>query len=72
MILSNWMTLNSYNPKECYEWFLSQFVDAYEWVMVPNVYGMGLFADGGFLPLNHIFLEVLISKKCQIIKIIGG
>ena len=48
MILSNWMTLNSYNPKECYEWFLSQFVDAYEWVMVPNVYGMGLFADGGF------------------------
>ena len=48
MILSNWMTLNSYNPQECYDWFLSQFVDAYEWVMVPNVYGMGLFADGGF------------------------
>ena len=47
MILSNWMTLNSYNPNDCYDWFLSQFVDAYEWVMVPNVYGMGLFADGG-------------------------
>jgi deoxyribodipyrimidine photolyase-related protein len=47
MILANWMTLNSYNPKECYNWFLSQCVDGYEWVMVANVYGMGLFADGG-------------------------
>jgi deoxyribodipyrimidine photolyase-related protein len=47
MILANWMTLNEYDPMECYEWFLSQFVDGAEWVMVPNVFGMGLFADGG-------------------------
>jgi deoxyribodipyrimidine photolyase-related protein len=47
MVLSNWMTLNEYHPKQCYEWFASQFVDAFEWVMVPNVMGMGLFADGG-------------------------
>ncbi len=47
MILANWMTLNEYDPKECYDWFRSQFVDAFEWVMLPNVYGMGLFADGG-------------------------
>ena len=47
MILSNWMVLNEYNPIECYEWFSSQFVDAAEWVMVANVFGMGLFADGG-------------------------
>ncbi len=47
MVLGNWMTLNSYSPRECYIWFRSQFVDAFEWVMVPNVYGMGLFADGG-------------------------
>jgi len=47
MVLANWMTLNSYSPKDCYLWFRSQFVDAFEWVMVPNVYGMGLFADGG-------------------------
>ena len=47
MVLANWMTLNGYSPKECYVWFRSQFVDAFEWVMVPNVYGMGLFADGG-------------------------
>ena len=47
MVLSNWMLLSRYNPNECYDWFRSQFVDAYEWVMVPNVYGMGLYADGG-------------------------
>lgn len=47
MILANWMTINGYDPLECYNWFLSQYVDGYDWVMAANVYGMGLFADGG-------------------------
>jgi deoxyribodipyrimidine photolyase-related protein len=47
MILANWMTINEYNPSECYKWFASQFIDAAEWVMVPNVMGMGIFSDGG-------------------------
>lgn len=47
MVIANWMNLNEYNPVECFNWFMSMFVDAYEWVMVPNVIGMGLFADGG-------------------------
>jgi len=47
MVLSNWMLLNEYSPLECYKWFMTMFIDAYEWVMVPNVFGMGLFADGG-------------------------
>jgi deoxyribodipyrimidine photolyase-related protein len=47
MILANWMTLQGYDPGECYDWFVSQFVDGYEWVMVANVMGMGLYADGG-------------------------
>ena len=47
MVLSNWMVLNEYSPLECYKWFMTMFIDAYEWVMVPNVFGMGLFADGG-------------------------
>jgi deoxyribodipyrimidine photolyase-related protein len=47
MILSNWCLLNEYNPLEVLEWFNSMYVDAFEWVMMGNVLGMGLFADGG-------------------------
>lgn len=47
MILANWMTLNQYKPDECYKWFMEMFVDSSEWVMVANVMGMGLYADGG-------------------------
>ena len=47
MVIGNWMTLNEYDPIECYDWFMTAFIDSYEWVMVANVFGMGLFADGG-------------------------
>jgi deoxyribodipyrimidine photolyase-related protein len=47
MILSNFCLLAEVNPYAVYAWFSSAFIDAYEWVMVPNVFGMGLFADGG-------------------------
>lgn len=47
MILSNAMLLCRIHPDDVYRWFMEMFIDAYDWVMVPNVYGMGLFADGG-------------------------
>jgi deoxyribodipyrimidine photolyase-related protein len=47
MILGNFMLLCEINPKEVYRWFMELFIDAYDWVMVPNVYGMSQFADGG-------------------------
>lgn len=47
MILSNFMLLCEFHPTEVYRWFMELFIDAYDWVMVPNVYGMGQFADGG-------------------------
>lgn len=47
MILANWMALNQYKPDQCYKWFVEMFVDSSEWVMVANVMGMGLYADGG-------------------------
>lgn len=49
MILGNYALLTGINPKEVQEWFLSVYADAYEWVEMPNVVGMILFADGGFL-----------------------
>jgi deoxyribodipyrimidine photolyase-related protein len=47
MILGNFMLLCRFHPDRVYAWFMELFVDAYDWVMVPNVYGMSQFADGG-------------------------
>lgn len=47
MVLGNWFLLNNYHPLSVYTWFSAMYVDAYEWVMVPNVIGMSQFADGG-------------------------
>ncbi|NVJ88148.1 MAG: cryptochrome/photolyase family protein [Flavobacteriaceae bacterium] len=49
MILGNFMVLCEFDPDEVYQWFMELFIDAYDWVMVPNVYGMSLFADGGLM-----------------------
>ena len=47
MIIGNFMLLCEIDPREVYRWFMELFIDAYDWVMVPNVYGMSQFADGG-------------------------
>ena len=49
MILGNFMLLCEFNPDDVYTWFMELFIDAYDWVMVPNVYGMSQFADGGIM-----------------------
>ncbi|MGB7450442.1 MAG: cryptochrome/photolyase family protein [Ornithinimicrobium sp.] len=46
MILGNLMCLLRTDPTAVYEWFMEMFIDAYDWVMVPNVYGMSQFAAG--------------------------
>ncbi len=47
MVLGNLMTLCEIRPASAHRWFMEMFVDSSEWVMGPNVYGMGLFSDGG-------------------------
>jgi len=47
MVIGNAMLLAGVAPNEAYRWFMERFLDAYDWVMVPNVYGMSQYADGG-------------------------
>jgi deoxyribodipyrimidine photolyase-related protein len=49
MILGNLMLLIGIKPNSTYKWFMEMFIDSYDWVMVPNVYGMSQFSDGGLL-----------------------
>ena len=47
MVLSNLATLAGYEPRELTDWFWFGYVDAYDWVVEPNVLGMSTFGDGG-------------------------
>jgi len=49
MVIGNFMLLCEFDPDEVYQWFMELFIDSYDWVMVPNVYGMSQFADGGLM-----------------------
>jgi len=49
MVLSNFSNLTETDPRELNRWFHLAYVDAYEWVVLPNVLGMSTFADGGVL-----------------------
>ena len=47
MVLSNLALIAGVQPQEFLAWMRRRFIDAAEWVMVPNVIGMGVHADGG-------------------------
>ena len=75
MVLGNFMLLCRIRPDDVYRWFMELFIDAYDWVMVPNVYGMSQFADGGtfttkpYLSGSNYILKMSDEKKgdwCQI------
>lgn len=75
MVLGNFMLLCRIRPDDIYRWFMEMFVDSYDWVMVPNVYGMSQFADGGtfttkpYLSGSNYILKMSDEPKgpwCQI------
>lgn len=49
MITGNFALLAGLDPVQVDEWYLIVYADAYEWVEMPNVRGMALFADGGVI-----------------------
>ncbi len=49
MVTGNFALLAGVAPREIEEWYLVVYADAYEWVELPNVHGMAIFADGGAL-----------------------
>jgi deoxyribodipyrimidine photolyase-related protein len=49
MVMGNFFLLCEFDPDDVYCWFMEMYVDAYDWVMVPNTYGMTQFADGGLM-----------------------
>ena len=75
MVLGNYMLLNEYDPDDIYGWFMELFIDAYDWVMVPNVYGMSQYADGGlmstkpYISSSNYILKMSDFKRGQWCKI---
>ena len=77
MILGNIFILLEIEPNEVYEYFMKNYIDAYDWVMVGNVYGMSGFSDGGSVTTkpyisssNYLIKMSDYSKKepwCEIV-----
>jgi deoxyribodipyrimidine photolyase-related protein len=73
MLAANFMLLTKINPKDCYEWFISIVsVDAYEWVMEPNVYGMGLHSVGTLMMNRPYFSSSNYIQKMSTYKSTSG
>ncbi len=63
MTLGGFMFLCEFDPDEIYKWFMEMFVDSYDWVMVPNVYGMSQHADGGGVATKPYFSGSAYIRK---------
>ena len=49
MVIGNFALLAGLDPAEVHRWYLGIYIDAFEWVELPNTVGMSQFADGGLL-----------------------
>lgn len=71
MILGNLFLLLEIKPNDIYEFFMRYYIDAYDWVMVGNVYGMSQFSDGGsittkpYLCSSNYLIKMSDYKKSE-------
>ena len=78
MVLSSLMNLCEIKPQIVNKWFMEMFVDSSEWVMTPNVYGMGLFSDGGIFATkpyicgSSYYLKMMDFKKGEWCETVDG
>jgi deoxyribodipyrimidine photolyase-related protein len=78
MILSNMMLLCEIEPKAVYDWFMEMHLDSSDWVMAPNVFGMGQFSDGGIFATkpyicgSNYYLKMSRYKKGDWCEIVDG
>ena len=70
MYLGNWFLINQIDPKEVHRIFMEWTIDAYDWVMVPNIMGMSQYADSGkmmtrvyFSSSNYIYKMSNLKKN---------
>ena len=55
MYVGNWFLINEINPKDSFKWFMIGFLDSYNWVMYPNVYGMSQHSSGPIMMTRPYF-----------------
>ncbi|MDA7841249.1 cryptochrome/photolyase family protein [Gammaproteobacteria bacterium] len=78
MIQANIMNLCEIHPKNVYKWFMEMYIDSSDWVMTPNVYSMGLYADGGIMATkpyicgSNYIMKMMDFKKGHWCNIMDG
>ena len=78
MMIGNFMLLCEFDPDEVYKWYMELFIDSYDWVMVPNVYGMSQFSDAGmmstkpYISSSNYILKMSNYKKDDWCDVVDG
>ena len=69
MVTGNFALLAGVSPQELHEWYLSVYIDAFEWVEVPNTIGMSQWTDGGLVASKpYIALGAYIDRMSDYCK----
>ena len=65
MVTGNFALLAGVIPEEICAWYLAVYADAYEWVELPNMLGMAMYADGGHLGSKPYAAAATTSTRCR-------